>query len=68
MERAKVKVKVTFEISVDGAWGDRCTIGQARKQAIDSAKFDITKMIGDNAKKIRVFGKPEISTVTITDE
>ena len=34
-------VTVTLEIKVDSSWGDDCTVGQVKKQAIDGANNSV---------------------------
>jgi hypothetical protein len=43
------KVKVIVEVSNLGPWGDDCTLGQARKQAVESAKSQVIQLFRGRA-------------------
>lgn len=63
---ATAKVKVTLEIDIPSAWGDECTVGQIRKQAVDSAEGILRKMFED--RKARLIGDIKAYVITYDSE
>lgn len=57
---AKVTVTVVVPCSV-GTWGDDCTIGQIRDQAIMDAKEQLQKLFDGTA--IRIDGERKVTAV-----
>lgn len=53
---AIVRIELSLSVLADGVWGDDCTIGQARKQAIESAiaKVQRTLKEGGSTKVLGV--------------
>ena len=63
---AKAIVKVLLEIEVDSVWGDDCTVGQVKKQAMDQATATIAKAFEQDIRRIKLIS--EIQYVKIIHE
>ena len=59
-------VKVTLEIKADSTWGDDCTVGQVKKQAIDSARKIIGKALDKSPNNIDLIGQIECINIKYT--
>lgn len=49
----RATVQVTIEVELQERWGDECSIGQVRKQALDAAGHIIGKALAAN-KDIKI--------------
>lgn len=64
----KATIKATLEISVDSRWGDDCTVGQVRKQALDGANLILSKALGKDPNRIKMMGKTEVLSIHYTED
>jgi ribulose 1,5-bisphosphate synthetase/thiazole synthase len=68
---AKVQVRIELLITVSDSWGTDCTVGQINKQATESAKRLLTRVLFDDLvlkgdrDRIAVIGV-KVPSVTIT--
>ncbi len=54
---------IEIEVHCGQPWGDECTIGQVKSQAVKSGLETLAKLLEGN-KDIRVIGKPKIKMIS----
>lgn len=63
---AKARVTVTLDIDASSTWGDDCTVGQIKKQALDDANMKLTKALGSQTD-IKIIGKFKCVSINYTE-
>lgn len=66
------RVTLTIEFSVGSSWGEKCSIEQVHKQAVDEAygfiENTVKSKIPEARHKIRIVGKPKIEAIIVRSE
>lgn len=64
--KVSARVKLTVEISIDGAWDNKCPVEQIHKQVGDEAIMKLNKALYNT--DISISGKPSMDMVFMKDE
>lgn len=64
--KAKARVTINLEISVDSVWGADCPISQIQKQAKDSAKGMLHKLF-DKQPDMKTIGDMKVTAIIIDE-
>ena len=67
MKKASAVVELTLEVNLVDKWGPDCKIEQLFKQAEDSAKMRVGKMIGQDPN-IHIRGKAKVTAILVEEE
>lgn len=62
---ANAKVTVTLVISNLGTWGEECTVGQIRKQAMEEARGRLARVIRESEERNFITVLGDLSVVDI---
>ena len=68
---ASARVQVTLLVSDLGTWGEDCTVGQIRKQAVEAAHRKVAALIGasgNDLRSIKVSGVPTVTDIIFGEE
>lgn len=59
------RVTVKLDIDVASNWGDNCTVGQVKKQALDKATYILAKIL--RTTDVKLIGKAKCISIIYTE-
>lgn len=65
-----VTVRVVMELKLDnlGTWGDDCTAGQIKKQALEEATKRLSKLLEVSHGAVKMITDPKVVTLVYKDD